>query len=90
MRKEYIKRKVYEMLREVESPNYFGPINENETIGEIFGLTPERGNEFLVSLKIVELTVGLENNLRIAIEKDYRNILRMRLKDFVDYVFYLA
>ena len=70
--KEYVRKKVCEMLEEVEPGCLVGPAKDNETIADIFGISPVKGNEFIVFLKIVELTVGLENNLRIIIKNHWR------------------
>ncbi len=88
--KEIVRKKVYDLIMRVDPSASLDGFQENSSLAEVFGLIPGKEDDFIVSLKIVELIVGTECALGIQIKKDYKNIFFMRLKDFVDYVFYLT
>lgn len=88
--KEYVKNKIYKLLKDIDSSNFDWSVQENETLAELFGGIPGRKNDLVVNLKIVELVVGTEQIFGVEIKKDFRNIAFMKPKDFVDYVFYMT
>ena len=88
--KKNVRNKIYKLMMDIDPYNFLGKSQENESIAQIFGYNSERANRFVVDLKIVELIVATECSFGIKIEKDYGNIFFMKLKDFVDYVFYMT
>ena len=90
MEKKYIEKEVIRILRDIDSSSSTRRISENDIIGEILGNVPENRDEFIMMLKIMELIVAAEYKFGIKIKKDPRNFVSMKLRDFVDYIYYMT
>ncbi len=89
MDRKYIEQEVIKILKEVDSSSS-EHISENDVIGEILGDVPDNRDEFIMLLKITELLVAAEYKFGIKIKKNPENIVHMKLRDFVGYIYYMT